>query len=232
MGLKDRLRELSQDMMAMILEPERFQGLVQHLQQSGIDATIEWMPSPADSRSLKGSYQICQGRLRISDCPINFIELYRTEQGTRTQVNQRVRQRVYYYYHYIVDTGGRQPLMTARAKRVPQRRYWLVGPVLRYRWKGEALGQALEADQTLTQRLDEGGIGRLRISHDHSKAWIRILQRFVGMTTDTNISVGRLVTGRAYTNVDVRKEYPSRQAFDAVAYLAERLRHHLDISLR
>jgi hypothetical protein len=232
MGLRDRRSELGQDILSMALEPERFQGLVEHLKGIGVDASIDWMPDPADANAPTRPHGICQGRARIKDCPIDCIELYRSGEDIEAGTGGGAKLQIRYHYHYVVDTGGWQPLMDVSANRVPRRR--LFGPITGYRWKGDTLAQTLDAEPTLSQRLDEAAVGQLQISYDRKNSWVRIIQRFFGASAEMDGRVDDMITELycAKIDIDAQKEYPTRQVFDAIAYLAERLRHHLDITRR
>ncbi len=220
MGLIGKLKELSQNLARLVFSPERVQRLVQQFNEIGIKAEIEWMP-PMDLRAMpRTGSRVCLGKLNVEAPPISRFEAY----ILRTASDDNLC--VHFEHHYVVDLTGAAPAEHVRAKRVPQHRYWLFGPVIGHRWRGGHIGERLEADTGVNRSLDDAGLGPVTIEVDRNEGLLRMIQPLTGRVAAGASLIG-IFSGAQLPKVVVADKAPTTERVSAMVELARAVCHHL-----
>ena len=193
MDLIDELKQLQQELVQLALEPERVAAWVQHLRDCGIDAELAWLPG--NLLEAQKARHCCIGRIQLHGFPIDRVELIVRAPPPHTAHRGPVAREFRHEDRFCINLPEGCRPADMRARRKPDRKFWLGPRTGTYRWHGGALAQELASDGELNRVLDQESVDRIDVKHDRKAAGVYIARTYIG--TRTHAERGRPRPGDA-----------------------------------
>jgi hypothetical protein len=204
--------------------------LCEHLRQIGVEATVLDLKSPEAIHHTPTMHIIYSmknipplGCVKVEGRNIDLVEVCRFFGGSRSAVGfggsaSGGGPLLTYRYNYVVkaNVGNLEDKLKAEAERVTK---GLLGrEIIGYRWLGGELAQLLNADSELKNMLLGFGSPKLMVVPNKKLQYVEITP----IVSSTTIVIGGVPV--KYNMTVGRKEFPTREAFEAYDRIAQHIR--------
>jgi hypothetical protein len=238
MGWLAQLKGLHDELVQLVLEPERVAAWVQHLQGCGMHAELAWRPSNLVEAQQSG--RCCIGRIQLRKAPIDYVELIVCGPPPEEPSTGRVTREYRHEDRFYIRTAQAGPGGNLRASRKPERRFWVGPRTGTYHWRGGPLAQELAEDQALNRILSQESAGRIEVKPDRQAGGVYISRTYVGTRTLAEPgqgTVGDITPGGAFGRLlervglwgEIIRDYqlPSRALLEALGRIGNHVRRHV-----